>query len=124
MAPMKIEGFHHMQLAMPAGEEDKATTFYEGILGIPRVDKPSHLAARGGCWFESGTVRIHLGVEPEFRPARKAHPALVVADIGVARADFEENGVAINFDEPLPGFDRFYVDDPFGNHIEFLSPLL
>ncbi len=119
---MKIEAIHHIQLAMPAGEEEVATIFYEGILGLSRVEKPSHLAGRGGCWFETGEVRIHLGVEPEFRPARKAHPALIVADIEVAREHFEENDVSVNFDESLPGFDRFYVDDPFGNRIEILRP--
>ncbi len=119
---MKIEAIHHIQLAMPAGEEDLATSFYEGILHLPRVEKPPNLAARGGCWFESGGVRIHLGVESEFRPARKAHPALIVVDIEATRKHFEENGVSVNIDETLPGFHRFYVDDPFGNRIEILSP--
>ncbi|HSP65584.1 MAG TPA: hypothetical protein VLO10_05270, partial [Candidatus Deferrimicrobium sp.] len=75
---MTVRAIDHVQLAMPAGGEERASAFYEALLGIPRVAKPAHLARRGGCWFEAGTVRIHLGVEADFRPARKAHPALVV----------------------------------------------
>ncbi|MFP3913605.1 MAG: VOC family protein [Actinomycetota bacterium] len=117
-------GIHHVQLAMPAGGEDAATAFYSGLLGIPRVPKPSHLARRGGCWFESGSVRIHLGVEPDFRPARKAHPGLVVEDLAAIRDRLERSGAEVTLDQPLPGFDRLYVSDPFGNRIELLQPLL
>jgi len=75
---MTVRSIDHVQLAMPAGGEERAAAFYEALLGIPRVAKPAHLAKRGGCWFEAGVVRIHLGVDADFRPARKAHPALVV----------------------------------------------
>ncbi len=75
---MSIVGLHHVQLAMPTGEEAKAVAFYEGLLRIPQVAKPPHLEGRGGCWFESGLTRVHLGVEEDFTPAKKAHPALVV----------------------------------------------
>lgn len=119
---MKIAGIHHVQLAMPAGAEDQAVAFYESILGISQVDKPSHLVVRGGCWFESGDVRIHLGVEEPFEPARKAHPALVVGDIDAARTHLEANHISVVVDTRLPGFDRFYTEDPFGNRIEILSP--
>jgi catechol 2,3-dioxygenase-like lactoylglutathione lyase family enzyme len=107
---------------MPPGEEQAATEFYEGVLGIPRMSKPSHLEARGGCWFESEAVRIHLGVESDFRPAKKAHPALIVDDLDSLRARLTEAGVSATEDQPLPGFSRFYVSDPFGNRIEFVSP--
>ena len=119
---MKIAGLHHVQMAMPPGGEGDAIAFYEGVLGLPRVDKPSHLAARGGCWFESGETRIHLGVEEPFTPARKAHPALLVDDLPALRRRLEEAGVAVVDDEPLPGFERWYASDPFGNRLEFLSP--
>src|SRR5919106_123552 len=76
---MKVQGLHHVQLAMPQGMETQAEEFYSGLLGIPRVAKPLYLEARGGCWFESAEVRMHLGVEEEFCPARKAHPALLVS---------------------------------------------
>ena len=119
---MTVIGLHHVQLAMPPGEEAAATEFYEGLIGIPRVVKPAHLAARGGCWFETESVRIHLGIEPDFKPAGKAHPALLVDDIGSLKTRLSDAGVPIVNDEPLPGFDRFYVSDPFGNRIELLSP--
>ena len=107
---------------MPASREEEAIAFYEGILGISRAVKPPHLEARGGCWFESDGVRIHLGVEAPFAPARKAHPGLLVDDIDAVRSHLEDNGVATLDDQPLPGFDRFYASDPFGNRLEFLAP--
>jgi len=120
---MKVIGLHHVQLAMPPGEEEAATRFYEGLLGIPRVAKPAHLEVRGGCWFESDKVRIHLGVEADFRPSKKAHPALMVESLDALRAQLTEAGVSIVDDHPLPMFTRFYVSDPFGNRIELLSSL-
>ena len=120
---MTIIGLHHVQLAMPRGREDEATAFYEGVLGIPRVAKPPHLERRGGCWFESSSTRVHLGVEDDFLPAMKAHPALLVSDLGALRARLETAGVDVVDDEPLPGFDRFYALDPFGNRLEFLTPI-
>ena len=112
----------HIQLAMPSGRETEAAAFYEGILGIPQVPKPAHLAVRGGCWFESGQTKIHLGVESEFRPAKKAHPALIVDDLrGLVNA-LELNGHEVVDDEPLEGYSRVYAADPFGNRIEFMQP--
>jgi catechol 2,3-dioxygenase-like lactoylglutathione lyase family enzyme len=119
---MSIQALHHVQLAMPPGKESEAEGFYAGLLGMPRVDKPPHLEERGGCWFESDETRIHLGVEEDFRPARKAHPALLVDDLGELRRSLEQAGVRVVDDQPLPGFNRFYADDPFGNRLEFLSP--
>src|SRR5882724_1289705 len=78
---MRILRIDHVQLAMPAGGEQKARAFYAGLLGIPEVPKPPELARRGGAWFESGELRIHLGVDADFRPAKKAHPALQVSDL-------------------------------------------
>ncbi len=119
---MSIKGLHHVQLAMPVGKEPEATAFYEGVLGVPRVEKPAHLEARGGCWFESDDVRIHLGAEDKFQPARKAHPALLVEDISKTRKHLKDSGIETVDDQPLPGFDRFYAHDPFGNRLEFLAP--
>ena len=120
---MTIVGIHHIQLSMPRGEEAAATDFYEGLLSIPRVRKPPHLEARGGCWFESDAARIHLGVEADFTPARKAHPALLVENLGDIRDRLAAAGVGIVEDQPLPGYERFYVSDPFGNRLELLSPV-
>lgn len=117
-----IRALHHVQLAMPADGEADAEQFYEEILGIPRVAKPPHLEPRGGCWFENENVKIHLGVEADFSPARKAHPALIVDDLETLHSILEHGGVEVVVDQPLSGFDRFYVSDPFGNRLEFLQP--
>lgn len=119
---MPITAIHHVQLAMPPGQEDTAVAFYEDLLGVPRVPKPPHLAARGGAWFETEHVKIHLGIEEDFRPARKAHPAFVVDDLEALIEVLGIHGVTVDSDEPLEGFTRVYVADPFGNRIEFLEP--
>ena len=108
---------------MPASREADAIAFYEGLLGIPQVPKPPHLAARGGCWFERGALKVHLGVDRDFRPATKAHPALLVRDVRSLAAELAAAGCRVVDDEPLEGYDRVYVDDPFGNRIELLQPL-
>jgi catechol 2,3-dioxygenase-like lactoylglutathione lyase family enzyme len=113
----------HVQLAMPAGGEARARDFYVGALGLAEEVKPPHLAARGGCWFSGGSLRLHLGVEADFRPARKAHPASRVRGVGALRARLEAGGWTVRDDEPLEGRERFYVDDPFGNRIEMLEPV-
>ncbi len=118
-----IVGLHHVQLAMPPGEEEAARIFYRDVLGIPEREKPPHLAIRGGCWFENEHVRIHLGVEQPFRPARKAHPALLVEDLAAVVETLSAAGFAPEADQPLPGYHRLYVSDPFGNRIEFVEPL-
>jgi catechol 2,3-dioxygenase-like lactoylglutathione lyase family enzyme len=118
---MPVEALHHVQLAMPAGREAEARAFYAVLLGLPEVSKPANLAARGGCWFERAGVRIHLGVEAEFRPARKAHPALLVSDLDALVARLRAAGCQLKDDEPLEGFVRTFVDDPFGNRIELMQ---
>ena len=120
---MGIVGIDHVQLAMPAGREAEAVAFYEGLLGIPQVPKPPHLAVRGGCWFERGALKVHLGVDADFRPATKAHPALRCDDVRALAAELTAAGCRVVDDEPLEGHDRVYVDDPFGNRIELLQPL-
>jgi catechol 2,3-dioxygenase-like lactoylglutathione lyase family enzyme len=118
-----VEAIDHVQLAMPAGREDEARAFYRDLLGIPEQPKPPHLAARGGCWFESATVKVHLGVEADFRPAKKAHPALLVRDLGDLVRTLTAAGIEIVDDEPLEGYDRVYAYDPFGNRLELLEPI-
>ena len=119
---MKVVALDHVQLAMPPGREDEARAFYAGLLGIAEQPKPSHLAKRGGCWFERGALKIHLGVEKEFIAARKAHPALLVDDLPALVAALKHAGHRLVDDEPLEGYDRVYVDDPFGNRIELMEP--
>jgi catechol 2,3-dioxygenase-like lactoylglutathione lyase family enzyme len=115
-----ISGLDHVQLACPAGGEDEARAFYGGLLGLREIEKPEPLRARGGVWFECGAHQLHLGVEEDFRPARKAHPALRAASVDELRALADRLG-EVRWDEDLPGFERFYVDDPFGNRIEVLA---
>jgi hypothetical protein len=93
------------------------------VPGIPGPPKPPHLAKRGGCWFERGELKIHLGVEAEFRPARKAHPALQVADLDALVEKLRASGHALRDDEALAGYDRIVVDDPFDNRIELMEPI-
>ena len=120
---MRIVAINHVQLAMPAGAEDAARGFYADLLGIPEVDKLPHLQARGGCWFERGPLKVHLGVEQEFRPAKKAHPAFTVTDLAGLIRDLRNAGFEVVDDELLAGYDRRYVEDPFGNRIELMEPI-
>ena len=117
-----LVGLHHVQLAMPRGEEDVARSFWSGVLGMAEVQKPPALAARGGCWFRIGGLEPHLGVEDPFVPARKAHPGLLVQDLRRLAGVLEGAGRAVLWDDDFPGHDRFYADDPFGNRLEFLEP--
>jgi catechol 2,3-dioxygenase-like lactoylglutathione lyase family enzyme len=118
---MRVRRLDHVLLAMPAGRESEAREFYQGILGIPEAVKPAALAARGGCWFEDGELKVHLGVEKNFAPARKAHPAFIVDDLAALEAALKRAGHPIAYDEPLEGYDRFFVNDPFGNRIELMQ---
>ena len=117
---MIIVGLDHVQLAMPPGGEDAARSFYRDLLGIPEVVKPPELAGRGGCWFEHGSVRVHLGVEAEFIAARKAHPGLLVAELSALTDKLDMAGFAVR-PEPTPRPFHAYVDDPFGNRIELVD---
>jgi catechol 2,3-dioxygenase-like lactoylglutathione lyase family enzyme len=119
---LRITRIDHVQLAMPAGGEALARAFYADILGIQEVPKAANLAKRGGCWFERGDLKIHLGVEADFRPARKAHVALLVTDLPELQAKLKASGYILKDDEPLEGYRRVYVDDPFGNRIELMEP--
>ena len=116
-----IEGIDHIQLAMPAGKEDTAREFYSGLLNIPEVPKPPELAKRGGVWFESGLVKVHLGIDPDFHPARKAHPGLLVRDLKTLVRKFRESGIAVYEAEALPGYNHVYTADPFGNRLELME---
>jgi catechol 2,3-dioxygenase-like lactoylglutathione lyase family enzyme len=118
---MSLLAIHHVQLAMPEGCEDQARGFYRDLLGLLEVEKPANLAARGGCWFEQEGVRVHLGVEQDFAPARKAHSAFLVTDLAALVARLSAAGCPVIEDQPLVGYDRCYVADPFGNRIELMQ---
>lgn len=118
----EIIGLDHVQLAMPAGQEARARAFYSGVLGLVEEPKPSNLAKRGGVWFKGGSLRLHLGVDVDFRAAKKAHPAFLVAGLVELADRCRLAGYPPVTDEPLEGFNRVYVSDPFGNRIELLEP--
>lgn len=111
----------HVQFAMPAGEEELARSFYRDLLGMAEVPKPPELAKRGGCWFVSGAVQLHLGVENDFRPAKKAHPAMRCRDFDELTSRLRASGVEIAEDTSIPGGRRCHIFDPFGNRIELLG---
>ena len=118
---MRFEAIEHVQLAMPEGQETVARTFFGELLGLDEVPKPPELAKHGGAWFESGTVKVHLGVEQDFIAAKKAHPAFLVSDLDEFATRLRNAGYTVSVDDNLPGFDRFYVNDPFGNRLEFME---
>lgn len=112
---------HHVQVPCPAGGEEAARSFYRDALGIPEVEKPPVLAARGGCWFRGDSVEIHVGVEPEFEPARKAHPAFLVDAIDTVAQRVAALGFPVTWDGDFPGYRRFYTADGNGNRVEVLG---
>ena len=115
--------FHHVQLAIPPGSEEQALGFYRDVLGCEEIAKPATLAGRGGAWFRYGGVELHLGVEEDHRPARKAHPGILVGDLDELDAKLQAAGHPVETDYLLPGYRRIYVSDPFGNRLEFLAVL-
>jgi catechol 2,3-dioxygenase-like lactoylglutathione lyase family enzyme len=119
--PVRYRGFHHVQLAMPPGQEDVADAFYSGVLGLRRVPKPPELETRGGCWFRGDGVEVHLGVEDQFHPARKAHPAFLVSDLDELEGRLTDAEAEVDRDVALAGFRRIHAFDPFGNRLEFLE---
>ncbi|HEY5105323.1 MAG TPA: VOC family protein [Caulobacteraceae bacterium] len=120
---MILQAIDHVQVAIPAGAEDAARAFYSGLLGLPEKAKPPELAKRGGCWFESAGVKVHLGVESPFTPAKKAHIAFRVDDVRALANRARAGGFEVIDDDHLPGHDRIYIHDPFGNRLEFLRPI-
>jgi catechol 2,3-dioxygenase-like lactoylglutathione lyase family enzyme len=121
---MKILSIDHVQIALPAGREEQARAFYTGLLGFTEIPKPPGLAQRGGAWFEAGSARLHLGVEADFRPARKAHPAFIVSGLDELSARLRAAGIEVDDTQPaLDGYRRVHIHDPFGNRIEFMEPL-
>lgn len=118
---MDLLGIDHVLLAMPPGGESRARAFYGGLLHLEEVEKPEPLASRGGCWFGSGRMIVHLGVEDGFKPSRKAHPAFIVADLSALSNVLRGAGVDVSQDQTLQDVPRFYANDPFGNRIEFIQ---
>jgi catechol 2,3-dioxygenase-like lactoylglutathione lyase family enzyme len=118
---LRFRGLHHIQIPIPVGGESKARGFFGGILGLGEIPKPPNLAVRGGLWFQVGAHELHLGIEPEFRPQWKVHPAFEVEDLDTVRQRLHEQHQVTWDDLPLAGYRRFYARDPFGNRLEFLE---
>lgn len=119
--PSKVLRIDHVQLAMPKGSEDRARSFYRDVLGMKEIPKPEPLAKRGGCWFASGEAQVHLGVEEDFRPTKKAHPALVVEELDEILVSCEAAGSPTRPDAETDGRRRVHVFDPFGNRLELIE---
>ncbi|MFM7377890.1 MAG: VOC family protein [Erythrobacter sp.] len=117
---MPVVGLDHVQLAIPAGGEDQTRAFFVGLLGMVEVPKPANQSP-SGCWFTGGSMALHIGVDPDFRPAKKAHPALLVDDLAALRARLAEAGCVIREDKPVEGYVRLFTEDPFGNRIELMQ---
>ena len=118
---MTLLAIEHVQLAMPAAQEEIARRFYVDVLGLAEKPQPPNLANRGGAWFESSLIKVHLGVDADFRPATKAHIAILVDDLSTLIERCRRAGVRMIDDEPLEGYQRVYVFDPFGNRLEFMQ---
>ncbi len=118
---VRLVRLDHVQLAMPRGGEAAAVAFYSGLLGLDQQAKPPALAGRGGCWFSNGVVSLHLGVDADFVPATKAHPALVVDDLDALEAALRAAGVEVRADRQLDDVRRSFVADPFGNRVELIA---
>jgi hypothetical protein len=111
----------HIQFAIPVGAEDTARSYWVNLVGLTEVDKPPALKARGGAHFESGNLFVHVGVEKDFVPARKAHPALRVRDLDALAVLLTNDGYDVRWSDEIPGTRRFHTDDPFGNRVEFVA---
>lgn len=118
---MKVIAIDHIQLAMPPEQEGAARRFYGELLGLPEISKPASLSGRGGCWFDGPGFGLHLGVQQDFVPARKAHPCLRVDDLPAWFETLAAAGIRVEPDSSVPGVRRFYAFDPFGNRLEFLQ---
>jgi len=118
----RLVGLHHVQLAMPPDEEEAASRFYGAILGLRQVPRPPGLSPRGGVWFRTDDLEVHLGIEDQFAPAVKAHPAFLVDGLETLRARIEAAGYRVTDTVQLEGFHRVYVRDPFGNRVELIEP--
>ncbi|PKR83595.1 glyoxalase [Heyndrickxia camelliae] len=116
-----FQGIDHVQLAAPKGCEDQARHFFGSILGLTEIPKPENLRARGGCWFQCGNQEIHIGVEEDFKEAKKAHPGLIVTNIGDLKQTLKHHEITWKEELPIEGRSRIHVSDPFGNRMEFIE---
>jgi catechol 2,3-dioxygenase-like lactoylglutathione lyase family enzyme len=119
----RVTRIDHIQIAAPQGCEAAAREFYGLLLGLQEIEKPESLRSRGGCWFQCGSQQLHIGVEQNFRPAEKAHPAFVTPDLDELRQALLSGGIKVSYDDSIPGTRRFHAEDPWGNRLEFIEAL-
>jgi catechol 2,3-dioxygenase-like lactoylglutathione lyase family enzyme len=117
----RVTRIDHLQLAAPQGCEAAAREFYGSLLGMQEIEKPESLRSRGGCWFQCGNQQVHIGVEQNFRPSKKAHPAFVTSDLDELRQALLAGGIKVSDDNSIPGIHRFHAEDPWGNRLEFVE---
>ena len=118
---MPILRLDHVQIVIPVASEDRARAFYSGILGLTEIEKPPQMAERKSIWFVAGAVNLHLGLEPDFHPARRAHPAFVVDGLDAILAACARAGLVAKPDTSFNGFRRVHIFDPFGNRLELME---
>ena len=105
---------------MPEGQEALARRFFGELLQLVEIEKPPELRSRGGVWFALGDGRqLHLGVEADFRPSRKAHPCFVTEQLDVLAERLSGAGCAVEHDASRGPVRRFFTHDVFGNRLEF-----
>lgn len=117
---MQVTGLDHIQLGMPPGEEERARSFYIGVLGFEERSRPVPLSANG-LWLESGSLRLRLTSSREFRPADGSHPSLRVTGLRELTRLCREAGYRVVPDEQARGVLRAWIYDPFGNRIELVE---
>ena len=117
----RLLAIDHVQIAIPIGAEAAARPFYRDLLGLTEVEKPEPGRSRGGSWYETGIVKVHLGVEQDFRASRKAHPAFILGDLRDLSRRAEAAGYEVKPDDELEGVERAFIRDPFGNWLEFIQ---
>ena len=118
-----LRAIDHVQIAIPVGGEERARPFWRDLLGMIEVPKPAEMAKRGGAWFEAPGIKVHLGVEQDFRANVKAHVAFEVDDVADIAARAQAAGYETRSNDELDGFERVFIFDPFGNRLEFLKPV-
>lgn len=116
--PLDIRGIDHVQIAVPRALEAECLAFYRHLLGLPEIEKPVELKARGGAWFQLANLQMHIGVDPEPSPKSKRHVCFLVPDLKAAKSNVVEHGIAIEEESAAEGLSRFFIRDPAGNRIE------